>query len=364
LTVLLVVTGCYTSHVRTQYIDVGVPQLTHAGETSSPFTYQKGVVPFTNHVQGTGANTLYEHRFLEIPSVGDNNQPGGLVTASYYRSRVAGAHPLVIVLPIWGTYTYPPRKMSRFVQNHSDGRAHVLHVHGERYFLDWDRLATAPDEASFLDVFRNAIEHQRVTMIDVSRLIDWAEQRPEIDGERVALIGFSIAASVAGSILTQEPRFAAAALVMGGAEQHKIMAYCAGYRLNAVRARVARDFGWSAEDLEVRFEPIMHEVDAANYRGLIDPRNVLIVDADRDDCMAEDCRESMWEALGRPERITMNYDHKRAFYSFTPLGFNWLRYRVWEFLEERLLEPPTHPDTRCKMQDARSNHPSPRTHNP
>jgi hypothetical protein len=303
-------------------------------------TYERGAVPFTNHVEGAGANPLYEHRHLEIPSVGDNNQPGNLVTVSYYRSIVPGSHPLVIVLPIWGTYTYPPRKMTRFVQNHSDGRAHVLHIHGERYFLDWERLAAAPDEDSFLDVFRDAIEYQRVTMIDVSRVVDWAEQRPEIDGERVALVGFSIAASVAGSILTQEPRFAAAALVMGGAEQHKILAHCAGWRLNEVRTRVARDYGWSAEDLEVRLEPIMREVDAANYRGLIDPRNVLIVDAGIDDCMTEDCRESMWEALGRPERLTMNYKHKQAFYSFTPIGFNWLRYQIWDFLEQRLLSPP------------------------
>ena len=335
---MVAATGCYTSHMRTSYVVAGDVQITQSPETDAAFAYEKSTVSFTNHVKGIGANSLYQYRFLEIPSVGDNNQPENLVTASYYRSLVPGSHPLVIVLPIWGTYTYPPRKMSSFIQNHSDGRVHVLHVHGERYFLDWERLAVAPDEESFLEVFRQAIDHQRVTMIDARRLVDWAEQRPEIDGDRVALIGFSFGAAVAGSILTQEPRFAAAALVMGGAEQHKIMAHCAGQRLNEVRARVARDFGWDAEDLEVLFEPIMHDVDAANYKGLIDPQNVLIVDASRDDCMAEDCRESLWEALGRPERLTLNYDHRRAFYSFTPLGFNWLRYQIWDFLEPRLTE--------------------------
>jgi hypothetical protein len=65
---------------------------------------------------------------------------------------------------------------------------------------------------------------------------------------------------------------------------------------------------------------------------------VLIVDASNDDCIPTVCRESLWTTLGRPERITMNYDHKRAFYSITPLGLNWMRYRIWEFLEPRLLE--------------------------
>jgi dienelactone hydrolase len=331
-------TGCYTSHVRTPYVDA-VDVQNNRPESSAPtFGYDKGTVPFTNHIVGKGATSLYEHRSLELPSVGNNNQPDKLVTASYFRSIVPGSHPLVIVLPIWGTYTYPPRKMTRFIQNHADGRAHVLQVHGENYFLDWARLADAPDEESFLNVFRDAIEYQRVTTIDVKRLLDWAEQRPEIDDDRVALIGFSFGAAVAGSILTQEPRFAAAALVMGGAQQHKILAHCAGKKLNAVRERVALDFGWSADDLEVQLEPIMHDVDAANYRGVVDPKNVLIVEASQDDCMVEDSRESLWEVLGRPERISMSYDHKRAFYSITPLGFNWLRYRVWDFLEPRLLE--------------------------
>ena len=56
-----------------------------------------------------------------------------------------------------------------------------------------------------------------------------------------------------------------------------------------------------------------------------------------DDCTAEAGPESLWEALGRPERITMDFDHRRAFYSITPLAFNWLRHRIWGFLEPRLL---------------------------
>jgi hypothetical protein len=335
--VTLILSGCYTSHVRTPYVDAGDVQFDRHHEETPVFEYERGEVSFTNHVEGVGATRLYEHRALEIPSVGDNNQPDELVTASYYRSVLPGSHPLVIVLPIWGTYTYPPRKMAKFIQRHSSGRSHVLHVHGERYFINWDELAEAPDEDRFLDVFREGIDHQRVTMIDIQRLVDWAEQRPEIDAERVALVGFSVAAAVGGGILTQEPRIETSVLVMGGAELHTIVAHCAGTRLAAVREKVSRDFGWSAEDLERFLEPIVRGVDPATYPGRVDPQKVLIVEARRDDCMAESCRETLWESLGRPERLTMSYDHKRAFYSMTPVGFNWLRYRIWEFLEPRLL---------------------------
>jgi dienelactone hydrolase len=336
--VLIVAAGCYTSHVRRPYVEAGDVKLPLQSGSDLSFSCQRSPIPFTNHVLGTGATSLYEHRFLEIPSVGDNNQPGNLVTASYYRSIIPGTHPMVIVLPIWGTYTYPSRKMSAFIQKHADGEVHVLHVHGEHYLLDWEGLAEAPDAQSLLEVFRQAMEYQRVTMIDVRRLVDWAEQRPEIDGDRVALVGFSFSATIAGAILTQEPRFAAAVLVMGGAEQHKILAHCAGERLTAVREKVARDFGWSADDLEALLEPIMREVDAASFPEMVDPQKVLIVEASRDDCMNEESRRALWETLGRPERITMNYDHRRAFYSLTPLGLNWMRYRIWEFLQPRLLD--------------------------
>ena len=164
------------------------------------------------------------------------------------------------------------------------------------------------------------------------------QQQGEIDGDHVALVGFSYGAAVGASILTQEPRFAAAVLTMGGAQQNKIAAYCSGQRLDAVRQKVGNDFGWSPQDIEVLLEPITRGVDAASYPGRVDPSKVLIIEASRDDCMVKPCRQNLWESLGRPERLTMNYDHKRAFYSITPLGFNWLRYRVWEFLEPRLLE--------------------------
>ena len=191
---VFVATGCYTSHVRTPCVDANEVQLTRAVETDSSFAYEKGMVPFTNHLQAAGANSLYEHRFLEIPSVGDNNQPDNLITASYYRSIVPGSHPMVLVLPIWGTYTYPSRKTAAYIQRHAEGQAHVLHVHGENYLVDWDGLDAAPDGESFLELWREAIERQRVTVIDFRRLVDWAEQRPEIDAGRVGIVGFSFAA--------------------------------------------------------------------------------------------------------------------------------------------------------------------------
>jgi len=338
LAALFFTAGCYTSHVRTPYVNAVDVQAYRSFDAAPAFTYEKTNVPFTNHVEGTGATSMYELRLLEIPSIGENSQKDNLVTVRYYRSTLPGPHPLVIVLPIWGSYTYPPRKFTSSIQRRSSGAVHVLHVQGDTHLADWPGLVAAADEAEFLDLWREAVERQRVTIVDVRRLIDWAEQHPEIDPDRVALIGCSLGAFIAGTIATQEPRLAATVTVMGGSHPQSVIANCDGKRATAVQAKAAETFGWDREELAARLEPIMSVVDPANYPDRVDPRKVLIIEANRDKCVPEQSREDFWLALGKPERIGMNYDHAPAFYSMTPLGLSWMRRRIWEFLEARLLE--------------------------
>ena len=332
--------GCYTSHLRTPHKYTGDVRAPESFETTPTFTYEKTDVPFTNQPEGNGATSMYELRLLEIPSVGDNSQKNNLVTARYFRSTQPGPRPLVIVLPIWGSYTYPPRKLSASIQRRSNGAVHVLHVQGDTHLADWTGIIEASDEAEFLDLWREAVDRQRVTIIDTRRLIDWAEQQAEIDADKVALIGFSLGAFVAGTIATQEPRLAATVTVMGGSHLHSVIATCDGKRATRVQATAAERFGWNPEELEARLEPIMRLLDPARYPNRTDPKSVLIIEANRDKCVPEKSREDLWLALGKPERISMNYDHAPAFYSMTPLGFSWMRRRIWEFLEARLLEQP------------------------
>ena len=337
LGVTLVTTGCFTSHVRTSYTDAGDVQEHLSFETAPAFTYEKSDVPFANHVEGSGATSMYELRLLEIPSIGENSQKDNLITARYYRSTLPGTHPLVIILPIWGSFTYPPRKFTSSFQRRSNGAVHVLHVQGNNFLANWPGIIAATDESEFLELWNEAVDRQRVTIVDTRRLIDWAEQRPEIDADRVALIGFSLGAFVAGTIATQEPRLAATVTVMGGSHLNSVIATCDGKRATRVQA-TAKSFGWDREELEAQLEPIISVVDAANYPNRVDPKTVLIIEANRDNCIPEKSREDLWLALGKPERISMNYDHAPAFYSMTPIGFSWMRRRIWEFLEPRLLE--------------------------
>ncbi len=94
-------------------------------------------------------------------------------------------------------------------------------------------------------------------------------------------------------------------------------------------------FGYRVINLTV--VPMFLTIDPASYPGRTDPSRVLIIEAGRDTCVPENCRDDLWEALGRPEKITLDYGHKKAFLSFTPLGNNWMRRQIWDFFEAKLL---------------------------
>jgi len=299
------------------------------------YRYDHQEIQFENHVVGRGVTADYSERLLSFPSIGENGQQDNEVRARYLRSELDGPRPLVIVLPIYARFTYPSRKMAKFLQKKSAGEVHVLDVQGNDFLIDWVTLAKTDDEETVLELFRQGIERERVTVIDIRRLIDWAEQRPEIDATRVGLVGFSRSAIVAGIVATQDERLTATVLMMGGAHPDQIIAQCDGVRTSAVHDNVRRQFGWDQDELERQIHDLFAVVDSANYPDRVDPATVLLFEAGKDECIPESSREALREAMGRPKVYSIDRKHRRAFLDITPLGGNWLCHRTWDFLQDR-----------------------------
>ena len=306
--------------------------------TDPVFNSPVSAIPYEDHVLESDAR--YSLRRVTFPSVAENGQIDNLVTVDYHQSRLPGCHPAVIVLPIRGRHVYPSNAITRTLRKRSNGRVHVLNVLGTDFLIDWPKLGALTDESEFVDTWIEGAEHEIATLIDIRRLIDWAESRPEIDADRIALIGFSHGAMLAPAVVAQESRIAATVLVMGGAHPQEIAARCNGERTRRSQLIALGAFGWDQDELEARLEPVFQHVDSANYPGRADPSRVLVFEAGKDRCVPESAREALWLIMGRPERYTIHADHHRAFYSMTPLGFNWLRRRVWDFFERKLVEEP------------------------
>jgi dienelactone hydrolase len=329
--------GC-TAHIHTPF----QPEVSTRAERQSGLrilAYEKGPVPFENSILQQDPKLAYQVRNLKIPSIGENGQDGNLIEALYYRSNTAGKLPLVIVLPIWGDRfgnTYPPEKITSVLRLRSHGGMHILRVLGEREIIDWEAVGEVETEEMFLSIMARIAQREAINIVDISRLVDWAEARNEIDATRIGLIGFSRSAVTAGMATVNEPRLAAVVLVMGGAHPHRILATCDDDDAGPQRDKILQRFGWTAADYEQAIEPLFRPIDAANYPGRADPSRILIFDSYEDKCIPRDARDDLWEALGRPARISFLYGHKMSFLSMTPLGFYWMRREIYEFFESTL----------------------------
>lgn len=303
------------------------------------FEYNGPIIDPVRHAEPALEDEHYRVEALSYPSVGENGQPGNAVKALYYQSRYGGRHKLVIVLPIWGTHTYPPEKMSESLLRYSDGDMNVLRIFGENYLIDWERLAAAATEEEFRSVARRMGERVRTHVIDIRRAVRWAEVQPETDPARIGLIGFSMSATVGAGVLQHEPGLAAGALVMGGAHPHKQFSHCFG-RAQELREDVMKRFGWTLETYERAFEAPFSMVDPARYPGMVDPRRVIMFEARWDTCMPKEARHELWQAMGEPKRIRWPYNHKMAFLMMSPLGLNTMRRQIYRFLDEVLTTLP------------------------
>jgi dienelactone hydrolase len=335
LAAIISTTSCAT---RNHITYDGQERRVRSTESTDPhFVYDPA--PITTVELVTDESKNYEIRRLSFPSIGANGQTHNLVIVDYHRSRLPGSHPVVIVLPIWGRHIYPSNAIIRTLRKRSNGAVHILNVIGDGFLIDWPQLGVVTDEDEFMELWAEGAQQEITTLVDMRRLVDWTEARTEIDSDYIGLVGFSHGAMFAPTLATQEPRISTTALVMGGADPPRVIAQCIGARTEGVQIWAETTFGWSREEMEERLEPLYGPLDPARYPNRVDPAQVLMIEAGKDECIPESCRDDLWEAMGRPERYIINANHRHAFYTMTPINLNWARKRIWDFFESRLLEP-------------------------
>jgi hypothetical protein len=272
---------------------------------------------------------------LSFPSSGNSGAPDNRVHAIYYRSLTPGPRKLVIVLPIWGTSDYPPSRITRGYARHSHGEADIIWILGDTPLFPWTGLSTTTSEAQFVRMAKDSAERYRTAVVDMRRLLDWADSQPDIDASHIAMVGFSMSALVTATLLGNDSRISAAVLMMGGANFANIFTHCDN-RAGEVRKHVLTQYGWSLEQYHDFFEGLFGPADPVLYEGHYDPDRILMIDAMFDDCMSRSSRDALWEVTGRPERITLMSRHRSGFYSLTPLGLNFIRRKIYHFLDQTL----------------------------
>jgi dienelactone hydrolase len=274
---------------------------------------------------------------LDLPSYGDNGQPGDRVRARYIESRLPGRKRLIVVLPIYGKSFYPSHKVARYLTKERDAETtNVLLLLGHESLYDWKALAAAQDEEEFLDEIDRTVGRIQSTVIDIRRLLDWAAERPEIDRHRIGIVGFSFSSILANLTMAVDQRIAAGVFFMGGGHIHKIFAYCEGNDLEKARGELGRRLGWSDLHFERTLEKPLRPINPIRLASLLEARPVLLADSNVDAVIPPESRLALRRALGEPERIHFILGHRTAFLSLTPLGFDYSTRKIRRFFLENL----------------------------
>jgi predicted esterase len=299
------------------------------------FAYTTG--PFTPQRQEIESPAEYSYKQIALtfpPSIPDAPIPHS-IEAVYYQSKQPAAKPLIIILPIWGSFTYPPQRLTELIQKKSGGGANILVVNGEDYLFNWNLMKAASTEEEFVRLSTDYYEKTRSIVIGLRRIVDWASTEVDLDTDRIGVTGFSMGAIVAAMALGRDPRFRAGALVMGAGTPGEVFATCDG-KPGAVRDTIMARFDWSIDQYQAIFDDLFKPGDPEKFRGRYKPEQLLIVEASLDNCMSKNAREALWDATGEPERIKLLARHKMAFLSMTPISLNYTTRKIYTFLERQL----------------------------
>lgn len=300
----------------------------------------------------------YQVRELQYPSSGRSGQPGNRVRLRFYQGDVAAPAPLVVILPIWGTFDYPVEKLSLRLRKHFKGKVHIALVLGEERLVQWPEIAASSSRKELLQHAQISAEQVHVASQDTRGLLRWAQSQPHIDAERIVLSGFSIGAIVGSMVAVAEPTLAGTTLVMGAVNPAEVLAFC-----NRI-AGESRDMAMATLGMDVdEYEAIMHQAfDSLDWTRhdteVNNPARFLLVDANNDDCMPQATRDALWLGLGKPERYTLKGNHQEAFLSMTVVGLNQTSKILVDYIEQRVMPQDIAQSTAAKV-DQKDSRPCP-----
>ena len=192
---------------------------------------------------------------------------------------------------------------------------------------------------SFLDRVRVTPGGQGPTCEDVEtemirdgrRGLDWLCGQPGVDERRLGIIGISHGAILGPCVMGADSRLSAGVFCMGGADEAMIVARSRERSVRRFRERIMQVHGLTDPDdlsrlpqaRDSRTEPI-------RYASAINPGSVLLFKTRLDRFVVPEAQDKLWEALGRPRRITLPLGHLGF-----GLAFYYAARRAAEFFRER-----------------------------
>ena len=139
-------------------------------------------------------------------------------------------------------------------------------------------------------------------MGDIRRTVDLLASRPEIDPERIGIMGISLGGIVAGTAAGTDPRLNRVMLILSGGDLLAIIHHARETRdLSRLIGRLSPDDRAHVEQTIAAVDPLRH---AAALRLRAIGGRVLMVNAAQDEVVPRACTEKLADALGIRNKVT------------------------------------------------------------
>ncbi len=257
---------------------------------------------FDEEIRSEPRDKMYTSRVTFPSPLRTEHENNNTVHCEYYRpTNVAAGEkvPGVVVLHILGGDFPLSRLFCNALAQQGCGALFVkMPYYGPRRQPGVSRRMISADPSETVAGMRQAI-------LDIRRARSWLEAQDEIDDEQLGVFGISLGGITAALAGTVEPRFAKICPMLAGGDIAEVAWE------SPELARVRREWekkGQSREeihDLLLTIDPVTY---AANLKG----RQVLMLNASRDEVIPRRCTDSLWEAFGRPRIVWYNAGHISA----------------------------------------------------
>lgn len=152
------------------------------------------------------------------------------------------------------------------------------------------------------------------TVLDARRAIAWLATQPDVDANRIGILGTSLGSFIGGITSAAEPKVSRTALLLGGGglidtfyDNPKGEKYIKEYEAT----------GGSKEKLRAVIAPF----DPLTYAEQLKSKKLLLIAASRDDVVPPAMMTRLWTATGKPEILWVDGTHVGgALYAFPAMA--------------------------------------------
>jgi hypothetical protein len=246
---------------------------------------------------------------VEFPSAYPTEHPeNNTVIGEYYQPRKSNHAPLAILVHGWGDHSVIPCKLLLGTLLKRGFACFILYLvfHSKRMAAEIKQRVPylTPEEW---------YEGYRVSVINIRQVIDWASTRPEIDPERIGVVGISLGGFVSTIAMGVEPRIKAGVFTIAGGNAEKLTwktendAIRKGHSCTEEECQHVRSLypQYRADVVEKGLENVVPAkecflTDPLTYAPFVKDRPVMMINARWDQAVPREATLDLWEALDRP----------------------------------------------------------------